>query len=112
MDNAKSEGIVCVPVNVAEKAEKEDSYANLRSQLCFDLRDWLESGGALPEDERLTQECVSPTYKFDARGRRKLDSKDQEKKLLKRSPDRRNALELALFEPRPRRTIGGGFFPI
>lgn len=112
MDRAHQQGVVSLPVNVSERADKDDTYSNLRSQLAFDLKEWLEAGGALPEDELLTQELVSPTYKFDLKGRRKLDPKDAERKVLGRSPDRRNALELAIYEPRPKQTIGGGFFPI
>lgn len=107
MDRAKTAGVVTVPVNVSRRADEADSYYNLRSQLCFNLKEWLEGGGSLPEDEMLTQEMVSPTYSFDEKGRRKLDSKDKEKKILGRSPDRRNALELAVYEAKSRRSIGG-----
>jgi hypothetical protein len=109
LDRAHLLGIEAVPVNVSETAPKSDTYSNLRSQLCFDLKEWLEAGGAIPEDELLTQEMVSPTYEFDVKGRRKLRPKDYERKILGRSPDRRNALELAIFEPRPRQSIGGGY---
>lgn len=112
MQRAKELGVVVRPVNVANSSEKPDVYADLRTQLCFDLRDWLEAGGALPKDERLIQEVVSATYELDAKGRNRIMSKKNERKLLGRSPDRRNALELAIYEATPKRSIGGGQFPI
>lgn len=113
MERSKDLGVITVPVNVSNRADEPDTYYNLRSQMCFDLREWLESGGSIPEDDRLTQEMVSPTFTFDPKGRRKLDAKDKEKKVLGRSPDRRNALELAIHESRgSTRTIGGGMFPM
>lgn len=112
MQEAKDLGVVVRPVNVAHASSNPDVYADLRTQLCFDLRDWLEAGGTLPKDERLTQEVVSATYTLDAKGRNRVASKKDERRLLGRSPDRRNALELAIYEATPKRTIGGGQFPI
>jgi phage terminase large subunit len=37
-----------VAVNVAEQADDPSEYPNLRSQLWFDMRDWLRAGGTLP----------------------------------------------------------------
>ena len=112
MERSKSLGVVVRPVNVSHASDKPDLYPNLRSQLCFDLRDWLESGGSLPKDEKLLQEIVSATYELDAKGRNMIMSKKNERKLLGRSPDRRNALELAIYSASPKRSIGGGHFPI
>ena len=101
--------IRCVPVNVSNVSDQPKNYAELRTQMCFDLRDWLLAGGSIPrEDQRLKQEIVSPTYEIDTKGRHKLDPKKKEKENLQgKSPDRRNALELAIYDSRPRRTIGG-----
>ena len=63
------------------------------------LRAWLKEGGAIPEDSKLAAELVAPKYEFDDRQRRKVESKDAMKKRLKRSPDRADALALAVWEP-------------
>jgi phage terminase large subunit len=107
MDRAKDSGVVVRPVNVANASDKPEIYADLRSQLCFDLKEWFEAGGAISDDEKLIQEIVAATYELDAKGRNRVLGKKAERKLLGRSPDRRNALELAIYEARPRRTIGG-----
>lgn len=85
-------------INVAERATTE-GYHLLRDQLWFACRDWLKEGGAIPEDPKLHSELVAPTYKFDAQGRQKVESKDEIKKRLKRSPDRADALCLSIYEP-------------
>jgi phage terminase large subunit len=85
-------------INVAERATA-DGYALLRDQLWFGCADWLKEGGAIPEDPKLHSELVAPTYKFDAQGRQKVESKDDIKKRLGRSPDRADALCLSTYSP-------------
>jgi len=101
-------GIEVRSINVAEKSDDPDKYSDLRSQLVFDLRDWLLAGGTLIDDERLKEELIAAMYEFDIKGRIKVTKKKEEKKLLDgRSPDRRDALTLAIYEPKARYTIGG-----
>lgn len=84
-----------VDVNVSEVAQTDD-HRLLRDQLWFGLRDWLRDG-AIPDDPLLVGELVAPTYSFDARGRFVVESKDALKKRLRRSPDRADALALAVY---------------
>jgi hypothetical protein len=96
-----SDEIDVVRVNSSTVADAEDDFYNLRSQLAFGVASWLEDGGALPPNHsRLEGELVAPTYGFDARGRRKVESKDDIKKRLPdgRSPDFGDALALAVYE--------------
>ena len=97
-----SKEIEVVAVNVASSpdahAEGEPEYALLRDQLWFGLRTWLRTA-ALPEDAKLEGELVAPEYGFDAKGRVKVESKDSLKKRLGRSPDRADALALAIYNP-------------
>lgn len=96
--------VEAVSVNVSESATA-DGYVRLRDQLWFAVRDWLKEGGALPDDPRLEAELLAPTYTFDAQGRQKVEDKDAVKKRLKRSPDRADALALAVYSAR-RRVMG------
>lgn len=91
-------GVEVIAVNVAERATDDEHFARLRDQLWFALRDWLRDG-ELPEDSKLEAELLAPEYTFDARGRYVVESKDETKKKLKRSPDRADALALAVFQP-------------
>jgi phage terminase large subunit len=88
-------------VNTARASTEPDKYVNLRTQLHFAGAEWLEAGGALPKDPKLEAEAVAPTYSFVAGGQYKVESKDDMKKRLKRSPDRWDATLLAIYSPPP-----------
>lgn len=95
-------GVEVLAVNVAESAtahgpDGEERYARLRDQLWFALRDWIREGGELPDDGKLEAELLAPEYSFDARGRYVVESKDRIKAKIQRSPDRADALALAVF---------------
>jgi hypothetical protein len=86
-------------VNAADASDRPDEFPNIRSQLWFDLTDWLADGGAIdPDDNELAGDLVAPTYSFDAKGRRVVEKKESFKKRLGRSPDRADALALAVHQ--------------
>ena len=96
-----SEEVEAIGINSAESSDSPEEYCNLRAQLHFGCRDWLKAGGTLPGDDRLQAELVAPVSSLDARNRLKVESKDDLRKRLKRSPDRADALQLAVYEPVP-----------
>ena len=103
--------VVVVEVNASERADAPDEYVNRRAQLHFAVADWLKDGGELPADRKLEAELLTPTYSLDSRGRRKIESKDEIKKRLKRSPDRADAVALAIVSfkaAKPARVTGSG----
>lgn len=83
-------------VNVASAATA-DGFARLRDQIWFAVRDWLEEGGCLPPDDEAEAELADARYSFDASGRQKVEPKDEMKERLGRSPDRADALGLAVY---------------
>lgn len=74
-------------INVSLPADDEETFTNLRSQLWFGAADWLGTGGQIPDDLRLRGDLLAPRYKFDLRGRQQIESKDEIRKRLGRSPD-------------------------
>jgi hypothetical protein len=74
-------------------------YSRLRDQLWFASRLWLRDRGHLPEEPKLEAELVAPCYRFDETGRIKVERKEDTKKRLRRSPDRADALNLAIYDP-------------
>lgn len=89
-------------INVAEKADDETKYSNMRTQLTFAIADWLKDGGELIDHPILASELVAPEYVFDSRGRHKLrftKVEEAEAKNLGHSPDNRDALMLAIYNP-------------
>ncbi len=103
---SRSEEVEVRGVNVAENATAE-GFHRMRDQLWFAIAAWLREGGAVEDDPRLLSELVAPTYGFDAQGRAQVESKDEIKQRLGRSPDRADALALSIFEP-PERDLGIG----
>jgi hypothetical protein len=80
--------------------------------MAFGLADWLKAGGAVPDDSMLVEELASTTYTMDTKGRRKVADKKKLKTLIRRSPDRRNALELAIYDPKPKASAAASFINI
>lgn len=87
-------------VNVSSKSFDPKHYANLRAELWFNMRSWLREGGALPPDEALAAELIAPTFSYDPSGRLLVEPKGKIKARLRRSPDRADALALALYKAR------------
>jgi len=83
------------------KATKPDQYINRRSEMWWLMKQWIEEGGAIPNDIALKQELATPIYWYDNIGRRVLESKDQIKKRLQGagSPDLADALALTFALP-------------
>lgn len=94
----RSDVVETIAVNVSESASAE-GYHRLRDQLWGGVRDWLKAGGTIPNDQKLQGELLAPKYAFDAQGRLQVESKDQMKKRLGRSPDRADGLALSIYSP-------------
>jgi len=86
----------------AANANEADKHHRLRDELWWNVRTWLAEGGSLPPDDLRDQELLAPTYSFDGQGRTVVESKDDIKRRLKRSPDRADALCLAISRPKQR----------
>ena len=104
-DRTKMLNVKVVPVDVRKSNESKSPmvYKDLNTEIIFGIREWMESGGYLPDDDVLVQELLFPTYIIDEKGRfcRVFNKKEERKpENLGRSPDRRDALAYALFEPR------------
>ncbi len=99
-----------IDVNVGESAnviiQGQPEYNRLRDQLWFGLKTWIKNGGALPDDGKLHAELLAPMYGFTVDGRLKVESKDDIKKRLKRSPDRADAMALACYPGPGKVTFG------
>lgn len=92
--------IELVEVDAGSSSTTHD-FARMRDELWFGVRDWLKAGGAIPRDGRLEGELNAPTYSLDPRNRIKVEGKDEMRKRLRRSPDRADALALAVFAVDP-----------
>lgn len=95
--DAVAEGVLYVVDVQAGAGADDEHHANLRTQLWFGLRAWLAEGGTLPEDDELDSEILAHTYSFNPKGQKQVVSKKVIRAVLGRSPDRADALALALY---------------
>lgn len=85
------------PVHFAGKAPEAGFY-NMRSYMYFKFRDWIRSGGAIPDDPDLIKQITAPMYSLK-QGRIILEDKDLIKKRLGFSPDRADSAVLSFAIP-------------
>lgn len=95
-----------VEVPFGGKATQNNLYINRRTEMWWTMKEWIDLGGAIPNDNALKQELATPIYWFDAAGRKVLEPKDEIKKRLQGggSPDMADALALTFAYPVKKRT--------
>ena len=105
-------------INVSEMASSKEMYFNLRSELAFLAREWLETknhglprcpGGCAREcqHERLAYELTIPRYTFTSLGKRRVEPKDAIKKRLHRSCNLFDAFALSFASEHASLLAGG-----
>jgi phage terminase large subunit len=107
VDTCYEQGVSVIAVNVAEKSEVLDEagkekFADLRSEMYWGGREALDplAADALAidaDDKQLHGELSSIKWKFDGKGRIRVESKEDMKKRLGHSPDRADAFCLAVY---------------
>lgn len=90
-DRLRELGLPVVDVNVSEAPAFGEKYTNLRAELWFRGKEWLEKRNASLEhaDGRLIDELAMVRYSFTSNGKIKVESKDEIKKRTRdrSSPD-------------------------
>lgn len=77
----------------------EQQFLNLRAQAYWHLRRLLEEGQiALPEDTKLFDELAGTQWRVNSAGKIQLESKDDTRARLGRSPDRADAVAMAFHK--------------
>lgn len=94
-----------IEVNFGGKAI-DPRYSNKRTEMWYEMADWVRAGGAIPNDTSLKLELATPTYRYDAANRIVLESKDDIRKRLPEagSPDLADALALTFAAPVAKRS--------
>ena len=91
-------------VNVSESPALTDQFINLRAELWWDAREWfttlqcrlggIDADGNPWADEALGEELCQVKYGYSSSGKRKVESKEEMKKRMGRSPDLADAFVL------------------
>lgn len=98
IDRLRALGLNPVPVNFGDTSGSE-RYANKRSEMWGLLREWLESGGALPFDMDLELDLTGPMYAMTPSAKIQLESKKAMKLRKLPSPDLGDAYALTFAAP-------------
>lgn len=86
-------------VNFAGSAIDAERYANRRAEMYFKCRDWMEGGGAIPNEPTLKSELSVVEYKFTTNGKIILEPKEKIKEKIGKSPDLADSLALTFALP-------------
>lgn len=102
LDTVRSLGHVARGVQFGSRSP-EKGFVNLRAYMWWQMREWLQNGGRIPEDQALIRELATPTYGFNGKGDVVLESKDDIKERLSAvefaSPDIADALACTFAAP-------------
>lgn len=84
-------------------ATNQYEFFNMKAYLYWSIRDWLDPANkhnpALPYDGELNEELTQTGWEFRSDGKIKIESKEDLKKRIKRSPDKADALANTFYPP-------------
>jgi len=94
-DQSKALGLKVFPINFAQSAEDKNKYADIVTEMWFNLPiDEID----LPDDPQLMRELSGRQYTYDNKGRYKIEPKSEFKKRYGKSPDKADALILTFYQ--------------
>jgi hypothetical protein len=97
VDRLRELGVPVRGINVGEAPAMGKTYMNLRSELWFKTKGWLEDRSCkIPRDDQLVAELTGIRYAFTSSGKMKAESKDAMRKRGLKSPDLADALCLTM----------------
>lgn len=86
-----------VSVRSGKKMWGSPEYHLIRDALWGTAQKWIKAGGAIPDDAQLEQELNTPIFTPDLNQRYRATEKKELRKILERSPDRADAVCLAIW---------------
>lgn len=112
IDRLRQLGFDVMGVHFGGKASAA-RYTNKRTEMWFNMRDWVTAGGVIPDHQRFKRDLAAPTYTFTAASDvYALESKDDIKKRIKASPDFGDALALTFAYPVSKKLLGPNGLPM
>lgn len=104
LDRLAEQGEPVIGVNFGSRSSNPERYLNLRAECYWFVRELFDPirgpGIAIdPTDEALAEQLASIRYAIDSRGKTKIESKDEMRSRGIHSPDRADALVLAVTVP-------------
>lgn len=101
VDRLRQLGYPVAAVNFGSKPDNltQAKTANKRAEMWVRMREWLRSGGGIPDDDELEAQLTAVEYKHDANNAILLEKKEDMKKRGLPSPDMADALALTFAYP-------------
>jgi len=97
LDRLKELEFAVIGFNGGRSPSDGGRYLNARAEAYWRLRELLEAGEvALPPDEKLMDELLSVRWRPTPEGKVRIEAKDDLKARLGRSPDRADAIVMAI----------------
>jgi len=96
-DKLKDLGANVVPINFGGKPIDEEKYTSVADEMWFSFGEILDQVD-IPDDALLMEELGGRQYKYTSKDQRKIESKDDFKKRIGRSPDRADGLLLCFYQ--------------
>ena len=109
VDRLRELGLPVRGINVSESPSMKGVYNNLRTELWFKAKAWLEDKTCkIPDDPDLLADLTAIRYSFSSSGKMQAESKESMKKRGLRSPDLADAVCLTMASDAAT-AISGGF---
>lgn len=93
-DWLKHNGYPVNEINFGTGAVNSKRYKNLRAEMWGRMREWLEAGGCIPDDDELATDLTGVEYCYTPSQQLQLEKKEDMKKRGLSSPDNADALAL------------------
>lgn len=98
IDDLIRQGYAPMEIQFGGKAS-DPRFFNKRTEMWWNMVEWIKRGGVLPKSDNLMKELTEPTYTFTANGKIQLEEKEQIRKRLQFSPDEADAVALTFAWP-------------
>ena len=90
-------GIWANDINFGHKS-LDGQYTNKRTEMWCKMADWIGKGGCIPDNPNLISELAMPTFDYNDKNQKVLESKKQIRDRLGKSPDLADALCLTFAD--------------
>jgi len=108
VDRLRELGLPVRGINVSESPSMKGVYNNLRTELWFKAKAWLEDKSCkLPDNDELLADLTAIRYSFSSSGKMQAESKESMKKRGMKSPDLADALCLTMASDAATAISGG-----
>lgn len=89
-----------IPVNAGSAADKDEEYFNKRVEMWDLMAKWIKDAPvSIPDLDSLHADLIAPTYTYNTKQQKVLETKEQMRKRGVRSPDEADALALTFAYP-------------